>query len=365
MRKLIYILLPSLIFLTGCMKDDQLWDFERPVYDIPFNGIFVTNEGNFMYGNASLTYYDPETREVYDDVFFNTNAIPLGDVAHSMTIRDSLGYVVVNNSGRIYIFNTRTFEMKGKITGLTSPRYIHFISETKAYVTDLYARSIAVVNPATMEVTGAIPVSNSNSNFYQHSTEQMLQYDRFVYTNCWSYDNQVLVIDAETDRVVDSIEVLKQPNSMVLDRHQTLWVLCDGGVEGSPYGTEPPGLLKIGAGSTEAEIVHRFSSGEMPTELKINGGGDTLYFINGDVYRYAVNGATDPEVLIESPYEGTMVTGFYGLDVDPVSSEVYVADAIDFVQRGMVYRFTSEGVPVDTFRTGIAPGGFCFKPAVP
>jgi hypothetical protein len=283
------------------MKDDQLWDFERPIYDISYNGIFVTNEGNFMYGNASLTYYDPETREVINDVFFNTNGIPLGDVAHSMTIRDSLGYVVINNSGRIYIFNTSTFELKGKITGLTSPRYMHFVSESKAYVSDLYARSIAVVDPLSMEVTGSIPVNNNNSESYQHATEQMLQYDRFVYTNCWSFDKQVLVIDSELDRVVDSIEVLKQPNSMVLDRHHSLWVLCDGGDEESSYGNEAAGLLRIGAGSAEAEIVYRFPLAESPRDLQINGTGDTLFFINGDVYRFVVNGNTEPELMIESP----------------------------------------------------------------
>lgn len=351
----------ALFILSGCMKDELLWDFESPEYDFPISGIFVFNEGNFTYGNASLTYYDPETREVIEDVFFTTNGIPLGDVAHSMTIRDSLGYVVVNNSGRIYIFNTSTFEVKGKITGLISPRYIHFVSETKAYVSDLYARSIAVVNPISMEVIGSIPVNNNNSESYQHATEQMLQYDRFVYTNCWSFDKQVLVIDSELNMVVDSIEVLKQPNSMVLDRHHSLWVLCDGGAEGSPYGFEAGGLLKIGAGSKEAEIILSFPPGESPRDLKVNGAGDTLFYINKDVYRFAINGRTEPELLIESPYEGSMMSGYYGLDVDPLSSEIYVADAIDFVQRGMVYRFSPEGVAVDTFRTGIAPGGFCFN----
>ncbi len=360
-RKLIYIGLSLLLSLTGCMKDDELWDFEKPAYDFPYEGIFVVNEGNFMYGNASLTYYDPETRQVIDDVFFHTNALPLGDVAHSMTIRDSLAYVVINNSGRIYIINKNTFEVKGKITGLTSPRYMHFISETKAYVTDLYARSIAVVNPQTRAVSGTISVSNNNSDFYQHATEQMLQYDRFVYTNCWSYDNQILVIDSEMDRVVDSIEVMKQPNSMELDRNNDLWVLCDGGVEGSPYGTEAAGLMRIGAGSTEAELVQGFSPGENPRDLKINGTGDTLYYINGDVYRYAIFGSASPELLVESPYEGNILSGFYGLEVDPLSSEIYVADAVDFVQRGMVYRFSPEGIVVDTFRTGIAPGAFCFN----
>jgi len=361
MRKLLHIGLPLLFSLFGCMKDDLLWEDDKTSEEIPLNGVFVINEGNFMYGNASLSYYDPETREVLNDMFFSTNSLPLGDVAHSMTIRDSLGYVVVNNSGRIYIFDTNTFEVKGKITGLTSPRYMHFISDTKAYVSDLYARAIAVVNPVSMEVIGSIPVHNDNREFSQHATEQMLQYDRFVYTNCWSYDHQVLVIDSELDRVVDSIEVLKQPNSMVFDRYLTLWVLCEGGTEGSPYGSEAPGLLKISAGSTEAQIVHRFPLGDLPRELKINGGGDTLYFINGDVYSYAVSAVTGPELLIDSPYEGTLLNGYYGLGVDPVSTEIYVADAIDFVQRGMVYRFSSQGLPLDTFQAGIAPGAFCFN----
>lgn len=360
-RKLIYLGIPLLLSIPGCMDDDQLWDFESPLYDIPADGLFVINEGNFMYGNASLTYYDPETRQVIEDVFFQTNALPLGDVAHSMTIRDSLAYIVVNNSGRIYVFNTNTFKLKGKITGLTSPRYIHFISETKAYVSDLYARSIAVVNPLTMEVTGAISVNNYNNESYQHATEQMLQYDKYVYTNCWSYDNQVLVIDSELDQVVDSIEVIKQPNSMVMDRNQSLWVLCDGGYEGNPNGHETAGLMKIAAGSTEAELIMSFTVDEMPGDLRINGTGDTLYYINGHVYRYAINGFTDPELMVESPYGTNMFGGFYGLEVDPISSEIYVADAIDFVQRGMVYRFSPGGIPVDTFRTGIAPGAFCFK----
>ena len=349
------ILLPM---LPGCIDDPD----PDPPGEQPDSGLFIINEGNFMADNASLSYYDIDSGKVINDVFFDTNDLPLGDVAVSMTIRDSLGYIVVNNSGRIYVINTNTFEYVGKITGLTSPRYMHFVSDQKAYVTDLYARSVAVVDPVSLEVTGNIDVSNGSVDFVQHTTERMVQVDQYIYTNCWSYDNQVLVIDTETDQVVDSIEVLKQPNSMALDKYDNLWVLTDGGWQGSPYGYEKPGLLKVDLVTKTAQVICRFTAADYPTELSVNGTGDTLYYLNRDVYRFAVEGDAEPMLFLHGPADPPGYGGFYGLMVNPGSSELYVSDAIDYMQPGVVYRVSPDGTPLDTFQVGITPGAFCFKP---
>lgn len=366
-RTFIWILFGGAM-LTSCMDDDAWYginDLDR-LKDTPGDGtggqtgLFVVNEGNFMYDNASLSYYSAGSMKVENEVFFRTNRIPLGDVAQSMFIRDSLGYIIINNSSKIYVINIRTFEYEGKITGLVSPRYIHFISDRKAYVSDLYAKAITIVDPVALEITGHIDTDNHETRFYQHPSGQMVRYENLVFTNCWSYDNKILVIDTDTDQVIDSIEVLKQPNSLVIDRYDKLWTVTDGGIEGSPFGYEAPGLMRIDAETRTVEWTCRFDPGERPSELTINGTGDTIYFINADIYRHPVLSEEEPELFLTDPAPDSHPGGYYGLGVDPVTSEVYIADAIDHVQRGMVYRFRPDGLPLDTFRVGINPGAFCF-----
>jgi len=353
-------LLLFMMALISCMKDDELWK-RRPVpHDPSSSGLFIINEGNFGYENASLSYYDIEKKEVYSDVFFNTNGLPLGDVALSMEIVDSTGFIVLNGSGKIYTINTHSFELTGKITGLTSPRHVHFVDEAKAYVTDLYARSISIIDPGAMMILGSINVNNNDPQYYQHPTEQMLQYGDLVYTNCWSFDNKILVIDSKTDMLVDSIGILIQPQSMAIDAYGKLWVLTDGGFEGNPFGHEEPALIKIDLSSLQTEQIFRFGLDDLPSELTINGSGDTLYFLNRHIYRHAVLSLGEPEIFIQSPYLNTS-GGFYGLAVDPQRSDIYVADAIDLVQKGIVYRYSANAIPIDTMKAGVIPGAFCFK----
>lgn len=347
MRRLCVIAL-SVALATACMKMTGI-DVE-PIGSTS-RGLFITCEGNFMYGNASLSYYDMETRKVENRVFRRANGADLGDVAQSMTIYDGRGYVVVNNSGIVFVIDPDTFVVTATIEGLTSPRYIHFVNREKGYITDLYDPRIAIFDPRTNAVTGYIDTGS------HPSTEQMVQWGDYVFTNCWSYDNKILVIDTRTDTVVDEIEVGIQPTSLVLDCNDKLWSITDGGYAASPYGHEAPSLCRIDPATRRVERRFTFAEGDSPSELAISGDGSRIYFINDDIWQMEVTA----ENLPARPLVANVGTIYYGLAVDPATGDVYVADAIDYQQPGVVYRYSAAGEAIDRFEVGIIPGAFCFK----
>lgn len=338
--------------LAGCMK----WDYgEQEDFDVSGTGLFIVNEGNFNYSNATLSYYDPETRQVENEVFRRANGFKLGDVAQSMTIHDGKGWVVVNNSKVIFAIDLDTFKEAGRIENLTSPRYIHFLSDEKAYVTQIWDNRIFIINPKRYEITGYIECPGMTME--SGSTEQMVQYGKYVYVNCWSYQNRILKIDTETDTVVDELKVGIQPTSLVMDKYGKLWTITDGGYEDSPYGHEAPSLYRIDAETFTVEKQFTFRSGDSSSEVQLNGERDKLYWINSDIWCMDVTAERIP-VRPFLEYNGTI---YYGLTVNPANGEVYIADAIDYQQQGMIYRYSPDGELLDEFYVGVTPGAFGWK----
>ena len=342
----------SVMLLSGCME----WDYgENEDFYIADKGLFITNEGNFQYGNATLSFYNPITCEVENEIFYRSNGMKLGDVAQSMVIRDGKGWVVVNNSHVVFAIDIHSFKEVGRITNFTSPRYIHFISDEKAYVTQIWDNRIFIVNPKKYQITGYIECPNMTME--SGSTEQMVQYGKYVYVNCWSYQNRILKIDTETDQVVDELEVGIQPTSLVMDCNNKLWTVTDGGYDGSPYGHEAPSLYRIDAETFTIEQQFKFKFGDRPSEVQLNGTKDKLYWINNDIWEMEVTADQVPNKPF-LPYNGTI---YYGLTVCPQSGDVYIADAIDYVQQGMIYRYSKEKELIDKFYVGVIPGAFCWK----
>jgi DNA-binding beta-propeller fold protein YncE len=329
------------------MKDDEWVDAHQGKGDFS-KGVFIINEGNYMYGNSTLSFYDPVKKQITNNLFYDLNGLPLGDVGQSMSLSGNKGYIVINNSGKIYIIDISTGKYTGKITGLSSPRYIQFINNNKAYITDLYAGKISVFDPETNKITGSISTKD------HLSTEQMVQIGDQIFVTCWSFDNTILVIDSKRDTITAEYKTGKQPGSIVVDKENKLWVMCDGGWGKNGIGTAL--LQKINPVSGTIELSLNLPPDVNAKRLAINGTRDTLFFIDKGIWKMAVNA----DKLPASPFIPNKQL-FYGLAVNPVNSEVYFSDAIDYSQKGIVYRYSSSGAPIDSFKTGITPGAFCFK----
>lgn len=338
--------------IAGCMKMDY---GSQEEFDTEGSGLFIVCEGNFQYGNATLSYFTPGGSKVENEVFLRANGFKLGDVAQSMAIHGSKGWIVVNNSHVIFAIDINTFREVGRIENLPSPRFIHFIDDSKAYVTQIWDNRIMIVNPLTFEITGHITVPGMDAA--TGSTEEMIQIGRYIYCTCWSYQDRIIKIDTTTDEIVGELRVGLQPKSLVCDCRGMLWTITDGGYEGSPSGHESPALYCIDPTSMKIVRGFRFRLGDEPIQLHTDRSGQYLYWINKDVWRMDISDTRLPV----RPFIEAGDSRLYALTVDPSSSEIYVADALDYQQQGIVSRFSPEGYFIESFYVGITPGYFCWK----
>ena len=307
-------------------------------------GIFILNEGNFNWGNASLDFIDGEGAH-HSAIFSDSNQIPLGDVAQSIYRYNDDLYIVVNNSGAIHRVDGQSMKVVSSATGLTSPRYLAFLSPAKAYATDLYADAITIFNPASMQVTGQIPVGSW--------TEELLNYGGTAYV-CQMGSDKLLLIDPNTDALLDSIYVGREPNSLVADKNGKLWVLCSGGINEAA-----PRLVRFDPDSRSVDRSFLFAdTTASPSELRINPAGDQLYFLNGDLYQMPI-AATNLPVSPLAPANGRQ---FYHLEVERLTGDLLVTDAVDYVQQGALHRYRANGEYKEMYPAGIIPGDVLVLP---
>lgn len=304
------------------------------------NGVFVVHEGNFQGGNASLSFYSKDTEVMSNGVFTSVNAIPLGDVAQSMEVYGGKGYIVVNNSGKIEVVDLDGLTSLGTISGLSSPRYIAFVSSSKAYVSDLFSGSVSIFNPQTLAVEGSISIAGQT----EHMT--VIGNDLIV---AGTGADHIYKVDTSTDLLTDSVNVGVGPANLATDVNGKVWVLTNGG-----FGTEIPKLVRIDPSEMSVEMTLDFPSvNNYPGNLEISGDGNTLYYVDGQVFQMDISASALPTAPFASAFA-------YKCGIDPIENLVYVSDAGDFNSNGKVYRYQSNGTPLDTFNVGVIPAEYVF-----
>lgn len=353
-------ILSILLTFVSCGGDDPKNPQEKSIA----KGLFVLNEGNYTNASSSLTFYDPEADTVENNLFYRVNLSPLGDVANSMMIDETGMYIVVNNSKYIYKVNPETMKYKAKLDGLTSPRHIISINKNKAYVSDQISAGLWVINPETMQKTGFVELGNT--------TEKIVRVGNEIVVTNWSNfyqpetsNSTIQFVNIETDELVATMDVAPEPNSIVLDKNNNIWVLCSGGYA-APC---EPALFCINPATRQVIKRFDFSEGDYPSSLTIDNDKETLYFLGGglgslDLYKMSIDDEMLPiEEFISSQQSAvsSQQLVFYSVAVDPENGDIYITDVKNYMQNGDVLRFTSEGEYVTKFSAGMVPGTMMFN----
>jgi YVTN family beta-propeller protein len=341
MKKLTILIL-FLILIVSCKKNE-----DKPNSSfLTGDGVLIINEGNFLSGNGSLSYYSYDSSKIYNDLFSDVNGRPLGDVPNSIEIYGDLAYIVVNNSGKIEVIKKSTLESVKTIPGLISPRNIGFVNSSKAYVTSMYSDSLVIINLTDNSISGYVNL--------RRSSESIIISGDKAFVASWVGGNEVMVINDVTDEVADSIEVGIEPESMVIDHNNMLWVLCNGGWARENF-AELDGINTV-TNSIEKSFLFPTKQAS-PTCLRIDGNGENLYYLENGVQKLSI---TDSELPAEAFIPQT-THYFYKFGINPLNSDVFVTDAVDYLQNGYLLYYSNQGALISTQLADIIPGSMCFK----
>ncbi len=343
-----YFLYLILMVAFGACETQPTITPEYPVILNPKGGLFILNEGNFQFGNATIDYYDFETQKLSTNAFETTNNRKLGDVLQSMTRYGDKGYLVINNSQKIEVININTLSSLATISGFVSPRFMVILGAQRAYVSEYYNGGVKVVDLNTNQIIQTIPVNGN--------CDELLVYNNKLYVTV-SNKKLVYVINTQSNVIMDSIDVAYGPNSLLIDKNNNLWVLSSGRtINGG--GFENGALQKI---NTDVDtVLQQFSitrqSEHGPIKLRSNAKKDELYWINKSIYKHAISS----NVISSNPWLPSFNSNFWALNFDSLTDEIYVGDAIDFVQRSTINRYDETATLRGTFKAGIITGDFYF-----
>ncbi len=331
-----------LLVFNSCVKDKPV---KSPPTAVTFSSskkVYIINEGPFQSGNGSISLYDVETTHVIENYYKTQNNSEIGNIAQSLSFVNGKFYIVVNNSKKIIVCDSE-LKKTGEIKELNSPRYILPITNQKAYVSDLYANAISIVDLNLNTKIGSIPCSGK--------TEKMtLIYNKAFVTN--SDREYVYIINTINDLKTDSVFVGKNAGSIILDKNDKIWVLSSGNLQNSVAK-----LTRINAITNQIESAMSFAQSDYPNNLCTNKTKDTLYFLNDGIFRMSISDNSFPT----NPLIAKGNRNFYGLGINPNNYTIYAADALDYSQKSNIYIFDVNGNQKNLFKAGIISNGFYFE----
>jgi DNA-binding beta-propeller fold protein YncE len=177
----------------------------------------------------------------------------------------------------------------------------------------------------------------------------MAKYEDSVYVAL--YDSKSIgIINTIDHQLVDEIELEMSPTEIRVDKDGMIWVLAsEWGIGSTVY--------KINSSTRSIDGEWQFDESNGIIQLSLSPSGNSVYLLSsiGEVYKFSTLTSS-----IINPIFTVDHDGLYGLDVDE-DGNIYICDAIDYVQNGSVHKYNESGVLLYSITSGISPNGIVFR----
>ena len=362
------------MLLAGCREEVTIFLPEHVSVAQPeftdIEGFYLLCEGNMGWNKATLDYYDYAYGEYVRNIFSYANpTVPkeMGDVGNDIGIYGSNLYCVINCSNKVDVLDKYTCKKKYQIN-IPNCRFIRFFGGY-AYVTS-YAGPVQInpnyeqrgyvakIDTVTMEIVDTCLVG------FQPDELEIVNGKIYVANSGGymvpNYENTLSVIDVATFKEERRIPIAINLQWVKGDTHGILWVASRG-----DYYTKPS---KIYAYDTRKnQLVDSIDCRVSNMWLH----GDSLYVVStewsyvsmSNHFSYAIiNTQTREKVCDNFITDGSdsEIVIPYAVAVNPLSGDIYVTDAKDYVSPGRLYCFDRYGVKKWDVRTGDIPAHFAF-----
>ena len=381
-----------MLMVTGCRKDDDVVmptvcpvlpggetagdtiTTDSTITINEYRGLYVLCEGNMGSNKATLDYLDLQSGQYHQNIFpsRNPNQVKeLGDVGNDCKIYGSRLWLVINCSNKVEVCEAETARSLGHVD-IPNCRFLAF-HEGYAYVSSYVGPvggtsvqgSVYKVDTLSLAIKGQVSVG--------YQPEEMAVVDGRLYVansggysvlEGKGYDRRISVIDLKRFAVEREIEVAPNLWRVRADRYGQLWVTSRGN-----YGTRP-GQLFLFTLNQESGQMELSKTYDLPvTDIAFR--GDSLCYLGvdntheeADYYSSGVISLKSHEPVSSQLVAQNHLDGLetpYGLMVHPLTGDIYVMDATNYVSNGVLrcYDPTGQQEKWRTF-TGDIPGHACW-----
>ena len=330
----------------------------------------MLNEGNMGSNKSTLDYYDCTTGVYTRNIYGNANPdVPkeMGDVGNDIAIYGNRLYAVINCSNKVEVMDVATAKRIGQID-IPNCRYIKF-HKGYAYVTS-YAGPVEI-NPDYQQIgyvakvdTASLEVIDRCLVGFQPDGLEIMG-DKIYVANSGgyivpNYENTVSVIDINTFEEVERIEVAVNLLYVVADNHGCLWISSRG-----DYYETPSRLYCFDVGKKRM-----VTSLDVPvSDMCIQ--GDSIYVVSAG-WSHITSSYNVTYSIVDVNLKTKVTDNFitdgtdakikmpYGIAVNPITKDIYVTDAKNYVNPGTLYCFNNDGMLNWSVRTGDIPAHIAF-----